>query len=130
MAEIGPTHESQWRRAAANPSQWHGESAACSRPSVATSMVIMIGRDRSTAPSMAESSIECQRTQPWLMYSSMITPVLHRGRQTAPESPLPTDTLKCVAGNDQCQQNAGQLVVGHLAIVRERGGYVRALQPA
>ena len=33
------------------------ESAAGSRPSVATSIVIMIGRSRSTAPSTAASSI-------------------------------------------------------------------------
>ncbi len=51
------------------------DSAAGSKPSVATSMVIMIGRSRRTAPSIAESSIEWPRARSWLMYSSMMTPV-------------------------------------------------------
>jgi len=49
--------------------------AAGSSPSVATSMVIMIGRSRSTAPCMAASAIGMPRARSWLMYSTMMTPV-------------------------------------------------------
>ena len=39
------------------------DMAAGSSPSVATSMVIMMGRKRSTAPSTADSSIEWPRAR-------------------------------------------------------------------
>src|ERR1700731_1758737 len=48
---------------------------AGSRPRVATSIVIMMGRRRRTAPSMAADSMVWPAARSWLMYSSMITPV-------------------------------------------------------
>ena len=60
-------------RCESDPILW--DSAAGSKPSVATSIVIMMGRSRNTAPSMADSSMDEPRARRWLMYSSMITPV-------------------------------------------------------
>ena len=82
------------------------ERAAGSRPSVATSMVIMMGRSRSTAPSIAESAIDRGRARAsWLMYSSMITPVCTDTPNSA-RNPTPEDTLKCVPVEVQRQQAA------------------------
>ena len=69
------------------------DSAAGSSPSVATSMVIMMGRSLSTAPSTAESTIECPRARSWLMYSTMMTPVCTDTPNSA-NMPTPEDTLR------------------------------------
>src|ERR1022692_1688599 len=65
------------------------ESAAGNSPTVATSMVVMMGRSLKTAPSTAASTIERPRARSWLMYSSMITPVCtdtpNRARKPTPE---------------------------------------------
>src|ERR1035441_8110632 len=71
------------------------DKAAGSRPRVATSMVIMMGRSRRTAPSMAASSMVCPRTRIWLMYSSMMTPVSTETPKRA-RKPTPVETLKLV----------------------------------
>ena len=88
------------------------DSAAGSRPSVATSMVIMMGRRRSTAPSMAASSIEWPRARSWLMYSSMMTPVC---------TETPNSARKPDAGRhaemgvgDQQRQQAAERRHGHV----------------
>ncbi len=69
--------------------------AAGSRPRVATSMVIIMGRRRRTAPSMAASSMEWPRTRIWLMYSSMMTPTSTDTPKSA-RKPTPEETLKWV----------------------------------
>src|SRR5579859_3471578 len=79
------------------------ENAAGIRPSVATSMVIMMGRKRNTAPSTAASTICCwldssmpfRRPLNWLMYSSMITPVCTETPKSA-RKPTADDTEKFV----------------------------------
>ena len=60
--------------------------AAGSRPRVATSMVIIMGRRRRTAPSMAASSMVWPRTRIWLMYSSMMTPIFDRDAEEGEEA--------------------------------------------
>ena len=69
--------------------------AAGSSPSVATSMVIMIGTQPSTAPSIGASSMEWPRTRSWLMYSSMMTPVCTDTPNNA-RKPTLDDTLMLV----------------------------------
>src|ERR1039458_9412892 len=72
-----------------------GDMAAGRRPSVATSMVIMMGRSRRLAPSSAAWRTVRPRTLSWLMYSTMITPVWTETPISA-RNPRPDDTLKCV----------------------------------
>ncbi len=81
------------------------EVAAGSRPSVATSMVIMMGRRRRTAPSMAESSMEWPRARSWLMYSSMITPVCDGDAEQREESDA-GGNAEVRAGEQQREQAA------------------------
>ena len=71
------------------------ERAAGSKPKVATSAVIRMGRSLRTAPSMAESSMLRPRARSWLMYSNMITPVCTETPNSA-RKPTPDETLKCV----------------------------------
>ena len=71
------------------------EKAAGKSPKVATSMVIMIGRSRRTAPSTAASATVYPRARSWLMYSSMMTPVCTDTPKSA-RKPTPEATLKNV----------------------------------
>src|SRR6202044_2827191 len=71
------------------------ERAAGSSPRVATSIVIMMGRSLSTAPSTAAFSIEYLRARSWLVYSSIMTPVCTDTPKSA-RKPTPEDTLKFV----------------------------------
>src|SRR5579863_408215 len=81
LASRPPTMTMANGRWESEPMAW--ERAAGSRPRVATSIVIMIGRSLNTAPSTAASRMRCsldssmprRRERSWLMYSSMITPV-------------------------------------------------------
>ncbi len=69
--------------------------AAGSRPSVATSIVIMMGRRRREAPSLAASRVGIPRVRSWLMYSIMITPI-STDTPIRARKPRPDETLKCV----------------------------------
>ena len=69
------------------------DNAAGKRPSVATSIVIMMGRSRRTAPSTAASTIVRPLALSWLMYSTMMTPVCTETPKSA-SIPMPDDTLR------------------------------------
>ncbi len=71
------------------------EVAAGTSPSDATSMVMRMGRNRMTAPCCTASRMECPRARNWLMYSSMITPVITETPNSA-RNPMPEETLKLV----------------------------------
>ena len=80
-------------RCESEPMPW--DNAAGSKPSDATNIVIIIGRSRRTAPSMAAASTGSPWPRIWLMYSSMITPVSTDTPNSA-RNPTPDETLKCV----------------------------------
>ena len=70
-------------------------NAAGIRPSVATSMVIMMGRSRRLRPRWRHLRTVYPRTRSWLMYSSMMTPVCTETPNRA-RIPTPDETLKFV----------------------------------
>ena len=72
---------------------------------MATSIVIMIGRSRRTAPSTAASTTESPRARNWLMYSTMITPICTETPNRA-RKPMPEETLKWVPVNSSAKQPA------------------------
>ena len=76
-----------------NQNRWHETSQPGSSPSVATSMVIMIGRSRSTAPSTAASTICSRPVSPPLLPGAQLVDVfehdytrLHRDAEERKES--------------------------------------------
>ena len=81
------------------------DSAAGKQSQRGHQLVIMIGRNRSTAPSTAASSMVWPRARSWLMYSSMITPVCTETPNSA-RNPTPEETLKCVWVSKQRQHAA------------------------
>ena len=88
-------------RCESDPIAW--DMAAGNNPSVATSMVIMIGRSLRVAPSMAAALTGIPRARNWLMYSTMMTPVWTQTPNSA-RKPIPDETLKCVPVKKQCQK--------------------------
>ena len=90
LAMSPPTITMAKGRWESEPMAW--DMAAGNKPSVATNMVIMIGRSRSVAPSMAAVLTGIPRARNWLMYSTMITPVWTRNPEQGQETNSRRDT--------------------------------------